>query len=100
MSGPDLAERRRGLARNVFRGALGLEDLEDGYGFVFPGDAGWAARLVEVIEAELACCPFLAFELHFEPGRGPVRFRVRGPEGAKEFVKTELIELGGVSLKV
>lgn len=93
LSTPNLAERGRELTRNVFGGALGVEGLEDGYEFVFPGGTSWATRLVEVINAERACCPFFAFELRFEPGGGPIRLRVRGPEGAKEFMKTELIEI-------
>lgn len=92
LSDPDLAERRRELARDVFGGALRVDDLEDGYGFVFPGSAGWATRLVEAINAERACCPFFTFGLHFEPGGGTILLRVRGPEGTKEFVKSELIE--------
>lgn len=94
LSGPDLAERRRELAGDVFEGALGVEDLEDGYAFVFPGSAEWATRLIQLINAERACCPFFAFGLHFEPEGGPIRLRVRGPEGTKEFVKAELVEPG------
>ena len=92
LSGPDLAERRRELTRDVFEDALGVRDLEDGYEFAFAGNAGRAARLVELIEAERACCSFFAFELHFEPGGGRILLRVRGPEGTKEFVA---VELGG-----
>ncbi len=92
LSGPDLAERRRELTRDVFGTALEVEDLEDGYEFAFPGSAGWAAKLVELIDAERVCCSFLAFELRFEPGGGPILLRIRGPEGTREFVKTELLE--------
>ena len=91
LSEPELAERRRELTREVFGGALGVEDLEDGYEFVYPGSVRWATRLVEIINAERACCPFFAFELRFEPGGGPILLRVRGPGGAKEFVEAGLI---------
>ena len=90
LSEPGLAERRVVLSRDVFGGVLETGELEDGYEFAFPGDAGWATRLVELIVAERACCPFFAFELHFEPGGGRILLRVRGPEGAKEFVEAEL----------
>jgi len=91
LSEPDLARRRRELAGNVFSGALRAEELEDGYAFVFPGSAGWATRLVEMIIAERACCPFFAFELHFEPGEGEILLRIRGLEGVKAFIEGELI---------
>ena len=92
LSGPDLAERRRELIRNVFGNALAVRDLEDGYEFVFQGNTGRAASLVELIEAELTCCPFFTLELHLEPGGGQISLRVRGPAGSGDFVA---VELGG-----
>ena len=97
LSDPDLAERRRDLTREVLGGALRVQPLEDGYEFVFPGSTIWATRLVEIISAERACCPFFAFELSFEPGGGPILLRVRGPEGTKVFVQTELLEPHGTN---
>ena len=93
LSEPDLAKRRRELAENVSGGVLKVDELEDGYAFGFPGNAEWAARLVELVSAERACCPFFAFELVFEPDLGPVLLKIRGPEGVKEFIETELAAL-------
>ena len=94
LSTPDLAERRRDLARDVFGQALQVSELNDGYEFAFPGGVGWAKRLVAFIDAERACCPFFTFELRFEPHGGRISLRMRGPEGAKEFVKAELLDAG------
>ena len=94
LSGPDLAQRRRELAGDVLGKALRVKDLDDGYELVFPGNAGWATKLVALIDAERACCPFFTFELRFEPHGGRISLRVRGPEGTKEFVKAELMEAG------
>jgi hypothetical protein len=93
LSEPDLAKRRRELAENVSGGVLKVEELEDGYAFLFPGNAEWTARLVELINAERACCTFFTFELVFEPDLGPVLLKVSGPEGVKEFIETELAAL-------
>jgi len=93
LSEPDLAKRRRELAENVSGGVLKVDELEDGYAFVFPGNGEWAARLVELVNAERACCPFFAFELVFEPDLGPVLLKIRGPEGVKESIETELAAL-------
>jgi hypothetical protein len=81
------------LAKNVSGGVLKVDELEVGYAFVFPGSAEWAARLVELVNAERTCCPFFAFELVFQPDLGPVLLKTRGPEGAKEFIETELAAL-------
>jgi hypothetical protein len=93
LSERDLAKRRRELAENVAGGVLKVDELEDGYAFVFPGSAEWAARLVELVNAERTCCPFFAFELVFQPDLGPVLLKIRRPEGAKELTETELATL-------
>jgi hypothetical protein len=93
LSEPDLAKRRRELAENVSGGVLKVNEIEDGYAFVFPGNAEWATSLVELVNAERACCPFLAFELVFESDLGPVLLKISGPERVKEFIETELAAL-------
>ncbi len=89
LGGREKRERREELSREIFSGRLETEEFDDGYGFVFPGDADWAEKLVTFVVAERECCPFFAFELLFEPGGGPISLRVRGPEGAKEFAREE-----------
>jgi len=91
LSGPQEIQDRRRLLGSVFEGVLRVEELEDGYAFGFPGSAGWAERLVEMINAERACCPFLTFALFFEPDGGPISLRVTGPEGAKGFIEAEMM---------
>lgn len=91
LGGRGQRERREELSRELFSGRLGTEELEDGYVIIFPGEAGWAEKLVAFVVFERECCPFFAFELHFEPGGGPISLRVRGPEGAKEFAREEFV---------
>jgi hypothetical protein len=85
LSGPEQAGRGEEL-EEIFEGCLRTEELDDGYEFLFPGSEEWAARLTELIVFERGCCPFLVFELAFQPDGGPIRLRVRGPEGAKGIV--------------
>lgn len=91
LSGREQRERRENLSREVFSGRLGTEELDDGYAFSFPGEAGWAEKLAGFVAAERECCPFFSFEMLFEPGGGPISLRVRGPEGAKEFAREEFV---------
>jgi hypothetical protein len=79
-------DRRREAASGLLNTSRLAGELEDGYQFAFPGDAGWAMRLVEFVVAERSCCPFFRFELVFEPGGGEILLRVRGPEGTKQFI--------------
>ena len=82
-------ERREELSRELFSGRFSTEELEDGYGFVFPGGAEWAEKLVSFVVSERECCPFFTFEMIFEPEGGPISLRVRGPKGAREFMREE-----------
>jgi hypothetical protein len=85
LSGPELAGRGEEL-EEIFERCLRTDELDDGYEFLFPGSGEWAARLTELVVFERGCCPFFVFELVFEPDGGPIRLRVRGPEGVKGIV--------------
>jgi hypothetical protein len=85
LSGAEQADRREEVAA-IFGGCLRSGEIEAGREFIFPGDAHWAARLTEFVVFERRCCPFLAFELVFEPEGGLIRLRITGPEGAEDIV--------------
>jgi hypothetical protein len=78
--------RQEELSRGLFARHAGMTELADGYEYLFPGDGDLAGDLARFIAMERECCPFLAFELLFAPGEGPIRLRVRGPEGTRAFL--------------
>ncbi len=82
--------RRDTIVEPLFNNHQELRPLGDGYALRFPGDMETAARLLDFIAGERACCPFFTFELIFEPGNGPIWLHLRGPAGTKEFVSTLL----------
>jgi hypothetical protein len=47
------------------------------------------------IDDERKCCPFLGLGLEKEPDDGPLWLRLTGPEGVKEFLRTEMGEISG-----
>ena len=61
-------------------------ELLDGYGYRFPSDGSQLEPLLEFIAAERRCCPFLTFELAFEPHGGPLWLRMRGSPQVKAFI--------------
>ena len=85
-------KRREELSRELFSGREGTRELDDGYEFAFAGGADWAEKLVSFVVSERECCPFFSFEILFEPGEGPISLRVRGPEGAREFMREEFVD--------
>ena len=83
----EFAQRRGHLIEHLFQKTIGRLELEDGFEFVFSGDEQLIAELTEFVSFERGCCAFLTFELIFDPQRGPIHLRCRGPEGAKEAVR-------------
>jgi hypothetical protein len=79
----DRADRNAQIVR-LFSQRSETRELSDGYAFRFPADS--AAPLLEFVEGERRCCPFLTFELVFEPQAGPVWLRVRGTAEIKTFI--------------
>jgi hypothetical protein len=81
------AERALELRQELFAGVLAIDDLPDGYGYRFPADDDWTAKVLAFVAAERACCPFFTFEVVFEPHGQGVWLRLRGSEAIKAFVR-------------
>jgi hypothetical protein len=87
----DAYQARRGeLQTAVCNHIQTSRELSDGYGFQFPGTDEWAAKLLEFITFERECCAFITFELLFEMEKGPIWLNLRGGDGVKTFVESEL----------
>jgi hypothetical protein len=82
------AERRDQIDTNISSAVESIIELEDGYEFRFSKGDGVMQNIFQFVEQERRCCRFLTFELIFEPDEGPVTLRLRGPEGAKEFIQS------------
>ena len=90
LSDAELHKREATLLAQFKSALIATEELPDGYAFRIPGDREWIAIVAELMAAERECCPFLTFELAAQPNMGPVTFRVTGPAGTKDFLKTML----------
>lgn len=89
LTGREAASRKDSTAKILLR-SLRVLEIENGYEFVFPGDSELVSRITELVVAERKCCLFLTFEILFEAAEGPIRLRVTGPDGAKDFIREEL----------
>jgi len=83
-------ERHGELLRELAAAVTGVEELPDGVAVRFPARPYVFLRLAEWMELERACCPFLQFGLIFENRVPTMRLDLRGPEGVKEFLRSEL----------
>ena len=66
-----------------------VRELPDGYEFAFPGDAATYRLVSEWAVGERACCPFFDIAVFSQREEGPVRVRVTGRKGVKEFMKVD-----------
>jgi hypothetical protein len=65
-----------------------ISELADGLAFRFPDEEYDA--VTEFVGRERLCCPFLTFALEVSPDGGPLRLRLTGAEGVKDFIRAEL----------
>jgi hypothetical protein len=67
-----------------------VRELADGYAISFPGDAKHLLDVAEFVSRERRCCPFFTFEVEVASEDKPLWLRLKGGEGVKEFIKTEI----------
>ena len=97
MSAIDPALRAQHIADGgqVFRAAVEIRGLADGYAFRLTPESDVLLKAVQFISLERLCCPFLGFTLEVGREGGPVWLRLTGREGVKAFIREEVGELLG-----
>jgi hypothetical protein len=85
-------QRRRyaELSKTLRESVREVQELPNGYEFEYAPDPAVLLAVAEFVSLESRCCPFYRFVLEKEPGDGPLRLRVTGPAGAKEFIRPVL----------
>ena len=81
-------ERRETIAKHLHDAALQVQELPDGYSFLYP--ANLFLTVAEFIALEKQCCPFFTFQLTVEHDNGPLEFQITGRDGVKEFIQEEV----------
>lgn len=90
LSGLELQERRRTVLAAFRSTYLEVRDVPDGYAFRFAANSAQLAALVDFMDLERQCCPFLRFDLNIKPAGGPFWLTLTGPEGTRTMLSTEL----------
>jgi hypothetical protein len=78
-------------SRRVLRSAQMREELRGGYAFQFETSSERLRQLVELIDAERQCCPFLTFVLQVPAHNNALLLEIKGPEAAKRLIRAELL---------
>ena len=74
---------------------LKTSELSDGYEFQFPSDAKTYQIVAEWVGNERLCCPFFDFDIRIGDDSAPMKLRISGPDGVKQFIKAELAAMVG-----
>lgn len=80
-------EREAEIRRLLADEAEAVVEREDGIEVRFDGSADCLPGIAELVALERECCRFLRFEVVAEPGKGPIRLLVTGPEGTRELLE-------------
>ncbi len=86
---PSVRLRHLENTKKIFQNAEEINEIYDGYSFAFPNDSETLVRLMEFVDKERLCCPFLGFIIEVEPENGKAKLQLYGGEGVKEFIKAE-----------
>lgn len=70
-----------------------VEELSDGYAFLFCEKPDMFGLVTKFVENERKCCSFIGFHIEIEPGNRNVWLRITGGEGVKEFLRTSLADI-------
>ena len=82
----EMRERRRAIL-DRFRGeALAVTPLPLGYGYRFEPSSELLARVVQLVELERQCCPFLTFRITVASDNQPISLEITGPPDAKPLI--------------
>ena len=86
----ELAARRQRIVTGLVPHIRERRELADGYRFRFPATDAVAHELLAFVLLERQCCPFFEIDLSFLAGEDAIWLGLRGGEGAKQFIETEL----------
>lgn len=83
----DLLERKNFLKEKIFSKAINKEITSTGLLYYFRDDPIVLGFILEFIEKEKACCPFVKFDLSILPFKQGMAIRISGSKEAIEFLK-------------
>ena len=87
----DFQKRRETLMQSTIVQFSQVTELENGYQFHYLGSDDVAMELVEFINFERQCCPFLTFELGFAPQGAGITLSILGNNEIKTFIQENFV---------
>ncbi len=90
LTSAEMKERKATVIANLQKELIEKKELKDGFAFKFKGTDAMVDELTSLIKTESECCSFFTFNLSVAGDKSAAWLELSGPEGAKDFIKTEL----------
>ena len=84
----ELRARREGLLARARASVIASAWAEDGLTLEFDTALATLATVLEVVQVERQCCPFLRFQLDAGPDGHPLTLVITGPPGTRAFLES------------
>lgn len=88
LSSEELKNHRDELIPGLFHQSDSVEEVTNGFRFMFSRKPNLVIELAELIEKESLCCSFLSFVLSVDEHNGSVSLEVSGPPGTVELLRS------------
>ncbi len=89
LTSPELRKRKDEVIARLKKQVLDRQELANGIRFRFNGSDGVLDEITSFIKSERQCCDFFNFNVAVNSDSS-IWLEISGPEGAKEFITTEL----------
>ncbi|MFN4247913.1 MAG: hypothetical protein ACK4EY_09315 [Flavipsychrobacter sp.] len=89
LTSPELRKRKEEVIAELKKEILEKKELPDGYSYKFNGSDDMLDKVNSFIKSERLCCDFFNFKITLTNDTS-LWLDIYGPEGAKEFITTEL----------
>jgi len=90
LTSEEMQERKAMVLTLLQKNVLEKKELNNGYAFKFQGSDAMIDTLTSFIKTERQCCDFFTFNLSITNEKSFVWLQLSGPEGTKDFIKTEM----------
>lgn len=86
----ELQERKATIIAKLKKSMIDKKELVNGYAYKFKGDDAMVDQLADFIKTERECCDFFTFNISVSGDKSEAWLELKGSEGAKEFIVSEL----------
>lgn len=90
LTSAELAQRKAIVIASLKQQMTGKKELADGFAYSFPATDSLLDEISEFIKTERVCCDFFTFQLIVGGNEADIWLEIKGPQGAKDFIATEL----------